>query len=155
MICHKSECNNKCDEMIEIKCYCGKNAKRIICGNENHEFFCNEICDKILECGHKCILKCHPGNCFKCNKKHIIKCNCESESKEVSCNILNYQCDRICNKLLECKNHRCNLQCHLPGGECRKCLLYEERYCPCGKTKYSRYNCLEEVPTCDNICNKV
>lgn len=153
-ICHRNECDI-CDERIEIRCCCGKNSKEIICGKEKHEFYCNEICNKTLECGHKCILKCHPGKCIKCNKTHIIQCNCGNETKEVNCNIKSFQCERICNNLLECGNHRCSLRCHKIG-ECMKCELYEERYCPCGRTKYVHYNCLEkEVPTCDNICNRV
>lgn len=129
----------------------------MICSSK---LYCNQICGKKLECGHTCKLKCHPGKCMKCRLTHIIKCNCGNESKEVSCEIMSYQCDRICDKMLECGNHKCGLKCH--KGECRKCENYKKRSCPCGKTciiilliVYENLSCLENPPVCGDTCDKL
>lgn len=64
---------------------------------------------------------------------------------------------------LDCGNHKCDRVCH--KGKCRPCKLKPSviTYCPCGKTSLDkllsdsqpRQSCLDPVPTCDNICNKV
>ena len=93
-------------------------------------------------------------------------------------NRMNYCCDRICNKLvrlctctsfcvtnsrpLGCGNHTCELQCH--QGECSSCpfLPSTVSYCPCGAIPISkllpegvvRTSCLDDIPTCDNVCSR-
>ena len=51
-------------------------------------------------------------------------------------------CDQVCGKLLDCKEHTCQLVCH--AGECPSCSIpvdckcycgAEHKEMPCGKTK--------------------
>lgn len=67
-----------------------------------------------------------------------------------------YSCEEICNKFLECENHRCKELCH--PGNCGECTLQPAMvtHCCCGQTPLTvkRESCLDPTPTCDKICSK-
>ena len=42
-------------------------------------------------------------------------------------------CEQLCNKLLLCKNHKCNMLCHL--GPCYPCPIQADIFCPCGSRR--------------------
>ena len=95
------------------KCPCGKSdlmrqscTDPILC--------CSQICNKKLKCGHRCPNACHRGQCQPCKESTIFFCNCKLTSKEVSCGVLQFQCDFVCSELLDCRVHKCNKQC-CPG----------------------------------------
>ena len=57
-----------------MKLSCG-HVKNIFCGEKkNVSQDCDEICQFYMECGHKCLLKCHGEN-EKHNKKCLEICN--------------------------------------------------------------------------------
>ena len=58
----------------------------------------------------------------------------------------------MCNKILSCGHHHCEIVCH--SGECGTCPRSGERKCPCGKTSHV-LPCTEEIPTCGDTCGKV
>lgn len=67
----------------------------------------------------------------------IIECYCEKNpAKPIRCNMKGWSCDKICNKLLSCCTHKCELQCH-PGScfPCEKTLL---QFCRCQKSECRR-----------------
>jgi len=49
----------------------------------------------------------------------------------VPCAVAEYQCSRVCGKVLGCGRHRCELVCH--AGACGGCPSAGQRRCPCGK----------------------
>lgn len=62
---------------------------------------------------------------------------------------------------LDCGNHTCEQVCH--RGNCDTCPLLPSNltYCPCGAKQLcelsdeTRTSCLDPIPTCGAICNKV
>ena len=97
---------------------------------------CGDVCGRQLlpECGHECLLLCHPGGvgvgvdllmllsclgpCPPCPVTVMVTCYC-GNSSPVSrrCGAKGWACTRICRKLLACGNHICELTCH--SGMCR------------------------------------
>ncbi|KAI8647890.1 RNA helicase [Parasitella parasitica] len=67
---------------------------------------CQQQCNELLPCGHRCTLKCHP---YDHNE---------------------YRCKQQCEKFLEC-NHQCMRRCCEPCGSCIKPLSCK---LPCGHT---------------------
>jgi NF-X1-type zinc finger protein NFXL1 len=74
---------------------------------------CNQVCEKNKLCGHKCLTICHPGPCPPCPKMVMSSCFC-SKSQPVSRRCANklWSCNKVCNKLLPCKQHLCEKICH-------------------------------------------
>ncbi|CAH8607346.1 unnamed protein product [Schistosoma rodhaini] len=76
-----------------------------------------------------------------------------------------FSCNRVCDRQLSCKNHKCSNFCH--SGECPPCALDPAwcLTCPCGKTPLTklvstgclygnRQSCTDPLPTCPNICGR-
>ncbi|CUM66527.1 uncharacterized protein PRCAT00004194001 [Priceomyces carsonii] len=91
-------------------CYCGNNKvsleHRTKCTDPIPE--CDSVCGKPLECGCKCLMKCHAGPCICFN---IIEtpCSCENYSFLVPCKFLQSgmkpKCTHKCSVLLNCRKH--------------------------------------------------
>lgn len=161
LLCHPGP-HAVCQSFVQRSCGCGKSTKTFQCSMKE-TFECEEVCDKTLECGaHKCLEKCHQGSCKPCSEPVEMKCFCGKESKTEICTpdnvgITKYSCDKICDQLLACNNHRCELKCH--AQECGRCLLSPEfvKTCPCGRTKVQddqRQSCLDPIPLCKSQCSK-
>lgn len=84
--------------VLELKCYCGKEGKRVRCsavngvgaaakvGGVEDLLSCGEKCGRLLECGlHECGRKCHEGECGKCEVVRGKKCFCGKEEVEEGC----------------------------------------------------------------------
>ncbi|XP_012270844.1 protein shuttle craft [Orussus abietinus] len=158
LLCHPGACP-LCIAMVTKYCGCGRTFRTVQCSNTTL-LTCDEICGKELNCGkHTCEQKCHHGDCGFCEKMVHQDCFCGKYSRDVRCE-LNvpslYTCSNVCDKLLDCGNHRCTEQCH--SGPCGSCVLKPESvtHCCCGQTPLEkpRESCLDEVPTCDKVCNK-
>ncbi|XP_008557896.1 protein shuttle craft [Microplitis demolitor] len=158
LLCHPGSCP-LCLTMVKRFCGCGKTYKSLKCSTDT-QLSCSNICDKLLNCKqHKCEKICHHGDCDPCEKKINQHCYCGKENRHVDClqDIpLVYSCGKICNNLLDCGNHNCNDICH--ENACNSCPLKPETvtHCCCGKTPLTvkRDNCLDPIPTCDEICSK-
>lgn len=130
-------------------CYCGNETKMLRCGTNS--FSCGNVCNSLMDCGHRCKEACHEGRCPPCNLSSVRSCNCgKSKEKEVKCGE-EFRCTEKCNNKLSCGIHRCEKVCHKKG-ECDKCIPQKE--CFCGRTKYPDLKCDETPPKCMNVCGK-
>ncbi|EDW77484.2 uncharacterized protein Dwil_GK18317 [Drosophila willistoni] len=161
LLCHPGPCP-PCQANVERSCGCGRSSKIMQCSMKT-EIKCNEICDKLMNCGeHRCQKECHEGKCEACAEQVEQHCHCGKQERTVQCtkenrDKLSYSCKESCGKPLLCGNHKCRDSCH--AGQCRPCKLSPEQItsCPCGKMpvpKGQRTSCLDTVPTCEGICSK-
>lgn len=134
-------------------CYCGKTK------NPKQEVFlephsCELLCQKKKGalCIHPCSEPCHSGFCPPC--AIVIPnepCFCGKEVKDRECGELNKKaCSAPCNKLLNCKLHKCDKVCH--EGDCPPCPIKVISTCHCGKQTEGK-KCGEEF-SCSEICNR-
>ncbi|KOX72431.1 NF-X1-type zinc finger protein NFXL1 [Melipona quadrifasciata] len=115
---------------------------------------CGETCDKLLqpECGHKCVLLCHPGPCPPCAKTVSIKCYCGKQApQQRRCNTKNWSCGAICNKKYESCSHTCKKVCH--SEKCPPCSEILSLECHCKSNKELK-RCSKGPWTCDKLCDK-
>lgn len=89
----------------------------------------------------------------------MAECFCGKHTRVVICEAnesLMYSCENICDKLLDCGNHRCKHACH--SGSCEPCTLVPEKVttCWCGQTSLTeqRNTCLDPIPPCTKICSQ-
>lgn len=126
-------------------------------------FECEGVCEKTLNCGlHKCGDGCHQGECTPCSESIAMNCFCGKESKTEPCDsdnalVTKYSCDKVCDQVLSCKNHRCELKCH--SQNCGGCKLSPEvvKSCPCGRVQIKdglRTSCTDDIPLCKSLCSR-
>ncbi|KAL8161025.1 LOW QUALITY PROTEIN: hypothetical protein V2J09_012514 [Rumex salicifolius] len=134
-------------------CYCGKLE------NPPHDPWilphsCGEICRRALKnnCGHDCLLLCHPGPCPSCPKLVKTRCYCGAVEDMRRCGFKEFSCKSRCNKLLSCGNHSCSETCH--EGDCPPCRKKGVYRCQCGKVEEER-ECFEREFRCESPCEKV
>ncbi|CAM4893606.1 unnamed protein product [Rotaria socialis] len=151
LLCHPGPCP-PCPKQINVRCYCNQScptARR--CGFKG--WSCGKACSKLLSCQqHRCEQVCHTGDCLPCQKTSIQSCQCGKTKAVRNCNELNFQCDQLCNRLLNCHIHECKRICH--RNECGTCPRQGIRTCSCGKTKYENLPCSEDAPTCGDTCDR-
>ncbi|KAJ8443912.1 hypothetical protein Cgig2_032736 [Carnegiea gigantea] len=114
---------------------------------------CGEICGRPLQnnCGHNCLLLCHPGPCPSCPKLVKSRCFCGGIQDVRRCGFKEFSCNKQCNKVLDCGIHRCGEICH--DGECPPCRKKCVYRCQCGKEEEER-DCCERDFRCENACNR-
>ncbi|EFN72938.1 NF-X1-type zinc finger protein NFXL1 [Camponotus floridanus] len=115
---------------------------------------CGETCSKLLqpECGHKCVLLCHPGPCPPCAKMVSVKCYCGKLLPQPRrCNAKNWSCGTVCDKKYEFCSHTCNNLCH--AGECPPCMEIVSLKCHC-KSNQKEGKCYEGTWSCERLCNR-
>lgn len=124
---------------------------------------CNMRCEKSKECGHSCLMLCHPGKlaginfilnfflgpCPPCPKMVKNSCHC-SKSNPVTRRCCNkfWSCDKKCNKLLKCKQHLCEQICH--PEDCQQCDKTSLQFCKC-KKKRKETPCTEIIWECGQV----
>ncbi|XP_022134192.1 NF-X1-type zinc finger protein NFXL2 [Momordica charantia] len=115
---------------------------------------CGEVCGRPLKhnCGHHCLLLCHPGPCPSCPKIVQASCYCGSVQDARRCGFKNFSCNNVCSKALDCGRHKCVEICH--DGSCPPCRIQGVFKCQCGKTMEKR-ECWDRNFRCDNECNKL
>ncbi|XP_024943770.1 protein shuttle craft isoform X2 [Cephus cinctus] len=158
LLCHPGPCP-LCIAMVTKYCGCGRTSQTLKCSTATL-LHCEATCGKLLNCEkHTCEKKCHHGSCEKCDKTIHQECFCGKHNREVTCDVdipSTYTCENICEKLLDCGNHKCKALCH--PGPCESCSLKPEAvtHCCCGQTPSTeqRKSCLDEIPTCEKICCK-
>lgn len=75
---------------------------------------CEEPCHKKLPCGHRCMAKCHTGDCGFCNEIIDIACRCSRTTTKSVCHQGDVQhplCMRTCQANLSCGRHKCGEHC--------------------------------------------
>lgn len=111
LLCHPGPCPT-CSAQTQRKCPCGKKSQLVKCGSSD-ALLCGEQCGKMLSCGlHPCLDLCHIGPCQSCPIVVEQKCFCNQSTQQVPCSVDHpkeekFECDRICDKLLNCGHHRC------------------------------------------------
>ncbi|KAJ8769421.1 hypothetical protein K2173_002911 [Erythroxylum novogranatense] len=115
---------------------------------------CGEICHRPLKhnCGHFCLLLCHPGPCPSCPILVKTRCFCGKVENVRRCGHKLFSCDSVCNKLLDCGIHQCREICH--GGPCPPCHSHGVYRCYCGK-KLEERECCEREFQCENPCDRL
>ena len=142
--CHPGDCG-ECllSPNLITHCPCGKNSLDMILLYPRSSCCdpipsCYGVCNKLLNCGHKCTSICHIGECPLCKSIQTVTCRCTRTSQEVKCQDLinEFLCNRLCNTKKSCKKHKCNSYC---------CLGYDDSYS-------NEHRCLE---TCGKMlqCN--
>ncbi|XP_057523198.1 NF-X1-type zinc finger protein NFXL2 isoform X2 [Amaranthus tricolor] len=133
-------------------CFCGKVE------NPSHDPWvlphsCGEICGRPLKnnCGHYCLLLCHPGPCPSCPKLVKSTCFCGGFQDVRRCGFKEFSCNKQCVKVLDCGIHKCVDICH--DGECSPCREKGVYRCQCGKVKEER-ECCDRNFRCDNPCQR-
>jgi len=140
-LCHQKPQCDPCPIEVKAKCYCGKEEKVVLCGNE--KFDCGNICGKKLSCGfHECKRLCHEGDCDDCEliPSKVKTCPCgkmqlallTGEVRE-KCTDPIAICGMPCEKLLPCKEHKCKIMCHT--GPCSPCKEQVDQWCRCRSNK--------------------
>ncbi|KAF9356762.1 FKBP12-associated protein [Mortierella sp. NVP85] len=90
---------------------------------------CGGLCKKNLDCGHRCMQKCHLGACPPCLRacgKHECSTRCcpaknKPKNKKGDLAALEaHICPLVCGKKLKCGVHTCDMLCH--KGHCDPCL---------------------------------
>lgn len=151
LLCHPGPCP-PCPKMVQSTCHCGKaqpTARRC----SSRLWSCGKPCGKLLSCTqHRCELTCHSGDCRPCPRKSQQACLCGASKTDRPCADPTWQCQKVCGKLLSCRQHRCETVCH--KGACLSCPRSGPRECPCGKTKWE-LPCTEDVGVCGDTCDKL
>ncbi|XP_041366295.1 transcriptional repressor NF-X1-like [Gigantopelta aegis] len=110
--CHSDELCPPCTELTEKMCMGGhETRKNIPC--HMSDISCGMPCNKLLTCGqHKCMRKCHKGDCLA-----------EGEDCHQPCSIEREEC-----------GHPCGVPCHV-GMPCPQvaCKAEIDIKCPCGR----------------------
>lgn len=153
--CPKCRSNYTPDQIPRhYNCFCGKEINP-----PYHPWLiphsCNGTCSKPLipDCGHKCILLCHPGPCPPCPQMVTKSCKCGlSAAKTVRCSYKIWTCLKKCNLKLPCMVHKCNKICHEKNA-CPPCNERSVQKCCCG-TKSKEISCSQAKWHCDKVCNK-
>ncbi|KAI5966740.1 FAP1 [Candida pseudojiufengensis] len=143
-------------------CYCGKtsidSSNRTKCTDPVEE--CDNICGKLLSCGHFCKFKCHKGEC-ECTEIFDIACDCGHEQFITTCKYLKSnktpKCHHKCSVLLNCRKHYHRKECC----EFESIALYREKL----KKKAIRNNIrtnfkddimsIEASHICTQTCNRL
>ncbi|KAI5950758.1 FAP1 [Candida jiufengensis] len=143
-------------------CYCGKTSidfsNRTKCTDPVAE--CDQVCDKLLSCGHFCEFKCHEGEC-ECTGIFDIACDCGHEQFIAPCKYLKSnktpKCHHKCSVLLNCRKHYHRKECC----EFESVALYREKL----KKKAIRNNIrtnfrddimsIEAAHICTQTCNRL
>ncbi|KAK9820436.1 hypothetical protein WJX72_010343 [[Myrmecia] bisecta] len=150
LLCHPGPCP-PCPRLVTSSCFCGKESARRRCGQ--HTFSCKKLCGRRLACGHRCPLRCHPGDCPDCSLTGTYSCACGAETRKLPCSLRMFHCTRVCGRPLACGRHTCQQVCHT--GNCGGCPREGPRSCPCGKVAYTNLRCDEEAPTCGSTCDQL
>ncbi|KAE9465208.1 hypothetical protein C3L33_02889, partial [Rhododendron williamsianum] len=134
-------------------CFCGKLE------NPPHDPWilphsCGEICNRSLKrnCGHHCLLLCHPGPCPSCPKLVKSRCFCGGLEDVRRCGFKDFSCNGVCGKLLDCEKHRCGEICH--EGGCPPCKAKGVYRCQCGRLKEER-ECCDRDFRCGDPCGEM
>ncbi|KAK6628816.1 hypothetical protein RUM43_002632 [Polyplax serrata] len=115
---------------------------------------CGETCNKKLqpECGHSCLLLCHPGPCPPCPKTVKTYCHCKKKGpNQQRCSKKLWSCNSKCEKSLLCKKHKCENICH--SGDCPPCNKESIQKCKCG-LKERKQPCFNPTWQCEKVCGK-
>jgi transcriptional repressor NF-X1 len=137
------------------RCECGNEERRMVCCESG--FKCDRVCNEWLSCGkHRCTRKCCVLNSRSLFRGSNTSTSSSSSSSSSSPSSL-HTCPNLCQKLLNCRLHRCPQPCG-HRAPCSPCL--ETRVtpyaCPCGRTVVEPpIYCGQTAPPCYHPCHRV
>ncbi|KAF9433122.1 FKBP12-associated protein [Entomortierella beljakovae] len=178
LACGHHECQKPCHSLdiepgqcparpeVVKTCPCGsKTIEALLLGKSRSSCtdpipVCGGVCKKQLSCGHRCMQKCHKGDCPPCRMSVTVDCRCGSSRVQRVCSDMGTHgdelptCDRLCRGLRACGKHECTNRC-CPGknktkGKKSDLAAQEAHICPlvCGK----KLQC--GVHSCEMLCHK-
>lgn len=179
LICHSGPCP-PCSHMGPVQsCFCGKNSTSRKCTETNYEtgWSCDSVCGDVMPCGdHTCPRLCHEGLCGACETEVDSRCYCGKVEKKLKCCDKeeeresyawtgSFDCQQSCGRLMDCKEHGCEKQCHPQDEVSSHCPRSPDMvtHCPCGKTRLQdiagedyqpRNSCKDPIPNCKEACGK-
>ncbi|ELT89371.1 hypothetical protein CAPTEDRAFT_154981 [Capitella teleta] len=115
----------------QYRCFCGK-IRDPEYNYHDTPHSCGGVCQKPgpKTCSHRCTLVCHPGPCPPCHANVVQQCQCGRTKKTVRCGQTSLvQCEKVCEKALNCGKHQCKRVCH--AGPCDPCevLIHQDCFC--------------------------
>ncbi|KAK1796942.1 hypothetical protein P4O66_008255, partial [Electrophorus voltai] len=170
ILCHPGPCP-QCPAFVTKSCLCGRTSKQVRCSQVDG-LRCEQVCSALLNCAeHYCVQICHQGPCEPCQLRVQQVCYCGVTHREVACGTDrdgfdgsgHFTCHKLCGKMLECGEHRCQQPCH--RGQCQACSRSPSlvHTCPCGQTALAkllelgspeRRRCTDPIPSCSKVCSK-
>ncbi|KAF9431022.1 FKBP12-associated protein [Entomortierella beljakovae] len=147
-------------------CPCGaKSVEELLLGKERTTCLdpipvCGGACKKYLNCGHRCMEKCHLGDCPPCKMMVTIDCRCGSTHVRRICSEIGLfgskqpACQKSCLGLRSCGKHQCTTKCCPVKSQSKIAKsgspLHDAHVCTliCGK----KLQC--GVHTCQMLCHK-
>lgn len=163
---HESACH-RCDKQISMECRCGGSVIDVICGTDvedlKNQLVCNRKCNDKLVCRrHHCQVICCPYKKRRAMKRKNVELSSLLWGSEMGISNserkrLGHKCNELCEKVLSCGKHECDLSCG-HSGDCPPCgiLLREDLSCACGaRVLRSPVRCGTPAPTCENMCRRV
>ncbi|KAF9968163.1 FKBP12-associated protein, partial [Mortierella alpina] len=138
---------------------------------------CGGVCKKLLNCGHRCMQKCHLGECSPCKMVVQVDCRCGSTQVKRVCSDMGLYgdelptCERLCRGLRACGKHQCTNRCcpaknqpkskkgDLAALEAHVCTLIcgkklQCKQCMCRKSKMPNVPCYKTNPSCGKVCGR-
>jgi len=173
-LCHPGPCPPCSAVKAPKSCRCGKEQIVTRCSEPVPEqgYSCGMTCGKQMKCGHHCEQVCHEGACEPCQVAVETKCYCGSEYATLPCYVVSsdsgesgFSCGRKCDRVLDCKNHRCQHICH--SGPCESCKYLPKNWntCACGQVSLDqllenqscteRQSCMDALPSCGQRCGRL
>ncbi|XP_022660547.1 NF-X1-type zinc finger protein NFXL1-like [Varroa destructor] len=159
-MCHKEGDCGVCPQSRPRSCPCGRTKHIDLSCTQLKVPTCLNTCEKMLSCGmHRCWERCHENDCPTCSELVTKSCRCGAKNRQLQCgkdftcdskcgrqkpcgHICNRKCcppseecppcTVLCNRKLQCGNHKCQSVCH--RGPCYPCREQKHKTCPCGKT---------------------
>lgn len=115
-VCHAGECAPcMLSPSILSTCGCGRTPAKHRTSCLDPIPTCNNVCGKIMKCGHTCVKDCHIGECSDCLQEVSLKCRCGLSSKTAICKDTGtsevFLCSRVCTKKKSCGKHICATKC--------------------------------------------
>ena len=117
MQCHIEPHTHVCKVSVVKKLPNCPHEHRLMCSEDPSTIRCHKPCTKVLQCGHKCMLKCNEPCQSVCSVKVDRQLPCGHVVNVEGCNRkVDIICQRPCRKRLSC-HHMCSARC------CDPCTL--------------------------------
>uniref|UniRef100_A0A665VRZ3 Zinc finger, NFX1-type containing 1 n=1 Tax=Echeneis naucrates TaxID=173247 RepID=A0A665VRZ3_ECHNA len=153
LVCHRP-CPEKCLVMVEKVIPHCQHTQKVPCHQDPGTFICQEPCQKMLQCGHRCDSVCGEQCTNRCRVKVTLQLKC-GHSQQDSCFYQTHtatpECVTPCQHQLKC-GHRCSGSC----GKCHQgrfhfpCFHKCDRLLICSHT--CREPCTRDCPPCPKPC---
>ncbi|OMH84184.1 FKBP12-associated protein-like protein [Zancudomyces culisetae] len=151
------------DISVITTCHCGQKSLaelgvvRNSCRDEVPA--CDSKCFKVLACGHKCSVNCHPGSCPPCTTLVSAYCRCGQKSFEMQCSQVKAEiedsrvCTNVCTKLRTCKRHQCRVIC-CPGNRLDSVSKMKKTSSQQTREPQKHAELINQFHKCTLTCNK-